>query len=272
MNTRKPIVAGKFYPSTKEEIIEMIENIRSKEKIDYTLKDELIIGGVVPHAGYMFSAYEAIHFFELIKENTYDTVIIINPNHTGYGEAISLSGYDYWETPMGKVELDKEFIEKLNFPISNIAHQFEHSGEVMLPFLNYYVNKNIKIIPITLTSQTYENAKKVATQIYKVNQKLNRKILIIASSDFTHYQSPEEGKKQDEIVLNDILNFESKKVYKKVIENKLSICGFGCIITLLEYAKLVTQTPKAKILRKGNSGDVIPSDEVVDYISILVFK
>ncbi|MGM0509049.1 MAG: AmmeMemoRadiSam system protein B [Fusobacteriota bacterium] len=274
MSTRKAAVAGKFYPSEKKEIKKLLDKIKSKEKknINYDLSQNNIIGGVVPHAGYQYSGYEAIHFFELIKNKSYDTIIILNPNHTGFGEDIAMSDYDNWETPMGEVALDIEFTNHLNFPISNIAHANEHSGEVMIPFLQYSLKNSFKIIPITMGAQNLKNAKKIANQIYEVNKKFKKNILIIASSDFTHYQSPEEGKRLDNLVVEDILNFETEQIFKKVKEKNLTICGFGPIITLLEYSKLITKDPEIKLLKRGNSGDVVPSKKVVDYISFLVYK
>ena len=276
MKIRKPAFAGKFYPGDKNGIINLLNSIylKEKDKIDIKLSEKKIIGGVVPHAGYIFSAYEAIHFFEIIKnsDEKFETIFIINPNHTGYGSEIALDDNDFWETPLGKVELDKDFIEKLNLPISNIAHKYEHSAEVMLPFLQYKLNYDFKIIPITITLQNYENALRVANAIYQANKSLNKKILIIASSDFSHYVDPDLGKHLDNFVLKEILNLDSEKIYKNVLEKRLSVCGYGPIMTLVEYSKLVSKQTKVKILRKGNSGDVMPSNEVVDYVSILFYQ
>ena len=127
MRVRQAAVAGRFYPASKEAIIEQIETIREKElpNIDLNLKDKTIFGGLVPHAGYMFSAYQAVHFFEIIKQSgvKYDTVVIINPNHTGMGHEIAFDSHDVWETPLGQVELDVEFGNKLGISISDIEQQ-----------------------------------------------------------------------------------------------------------------------------------------------------
>jgi len=274
-NVRKPAVAGKFYPSSKEEIKDLIEKIyyREKSKIDLSLIDKEIFGAVVPHAGYMFSAYQAIHFFQHLKhkKEKYDTFVIINPNHTGYGEKIALDSHKYWETPLGKIETDLEFQKSLDLPVSDIAHENEHSGEVMLPLLQYFLNYDFKILPITLSQQNVENAKLLAKKIKQVSEKLNRKILIIASSDFTHFKSAEEGYKLDNLVLEQIENQNIEKLQKVVSDNLISVCGFGPIMTLMEYSRLQGDY-KSKILARGHSGEVIPSNEVVDYISILFYK
>jgi len=273
MKIRKPAVAGRFYPASKESIIEQIETIQTKElpSININLKENVIIGGVVPHAGYMFSAFQAVHFFEIVKQskNKFDTVVIVNPNHTGMGHEMAFDSNDVWETPLGKVDLDVEFGKKMGIAISEIEQKREHSCEVMIPFLQYFLDYDFKIAPITLSHQTYKNAKLLAGKIHKTAQKLKRKILIIASSDFSHFLAPEKGKKMDEYVLKNILLLDSVEIEKEVISKNISVCGYGPIMTLIEYAKIVSEKPSVDLLKKGHSGEIIPSSEVVDYISIL---
>ncbi|MCD6113607.1 MAG: AmmeMemoRadiSam system protein B [Bacteroidales bacterium] len=275
MKIRKAYNAGKFYPGTKTEIIDLIDFIYDKEKknINYSLSGQNIIGGIVPHAGYNFSGYQAIHFFEIIKNSKqkFDTIFIINPSHTGYGDEVSLDDNDYWENPLGMVETDKDFYKIMNIPVSETANKYEHSGELMLPFLQYKLSYDFKIVPITIRMQNFDNANKVAKEIYTANKSLNKNILLIASSDFSHYLAPEIGKYFDNMVLNEINNLNSKKLFKTVIRENISVCGYGPIMTLIEYSKLITKNVKIKILKRGHSGEVMQSRKVVDYISILFY-
>lgn len=276
MKTRHAAVAGRFYPGTKDEISHQLTQILQKEKpnIDLSLSNKQIIGAVVPHAGYMFSAYQAIHFFEILKnsQQQFDTFFIINPNHTGYGDEISLDENDFWETPYGKVEIDKDFFDFLDFAESADAHKFEHSGEVMLPLLQYSLNYSFKIVPITLSNQNPTNALFIAQNIIKANNILNKNICIIASSDFSHFVEPSEGKELDNYVIEEILKLNSEGVYQQVKDKNISVCGYGPIMTLMEYTKLITNKPQVEILKIGHSGEVIPSSEVVDYVSILFYQ
>lgn len=273
MEIRKSAVAGKFYPAEKESLIEQIESARKKELsgINLALKNNNILGGVVPHAGYMFSAYQAVHFFEIIKQSKqkYDTVVIVNPNHTGLGHEMSFDSNNSWETPLGQVSLDMEFGASLGIDISDIEQKHEHSGEVMIPFLQYFLDYEFKIAPITLSNQTFKNAKFLAERIFESSRILDRKILIIASSDFSHFLSPEKGKEMDAFVLENIITLDSAAIEKVVRKKNISVCGFGSIMTLIEYSKLISKKTKADILKIGHSGEIIPSKEVVDYISIL---
>ncbi|MCD4719997.1 MAG: AmmeMemoRadiSam system protein B [Desulfobacula sp.] len=276
MKTRKATVAGRFYLGTKDELSIQLSQILRKEdeSINRDLAQKQIIGAVVPHAGYMFSAYQAIHFFELLKasDEQFDTFFIVNPNHTGYGAEIALDENDFWETPLGKTEIDKDFYDFLDFSESASAHKFEHSGEVMLPLLQYSIEYDFKIVPITLSKQNPENARFIASEIFKANKFLNKKICLIASSDFSHFVHPDEGKRLDKFVIDEILNLNSDGVYKEVRDKDISVCGYGPIMTLIEYSKMVSDDPQTKILKIGHSGEVIPSDEVVDYVSILFYE
>ncbi len=276
MKIRQATVSGKFYPSNPEEIKEQLNEILQKENssINYDLAAKGLIGGVAPHAGYMFSAFHAMHLFKIIQESqiTYDTFILIHPNHTGMGSAISLDENEAWETPLGHVKIDMDFYDELFFPLSSAAHIREHSGEVMLPFLQYLLDYDFQIVPVCMAQQTTANAKNIAKSIYQINNNLNKNILMIASSDFSHYVSPGYGKQMDDLVLEQIKKMNSNEIEKVVKENNISVCGYGPIMTLIEYAKLVSDTPKMEILRRGHSGEAMPgSSEVVDYVSMLFY-
>ena len=276
MKKRKPYFSGRFYPASKSELQNLIARILDieTERIELSFSEKNIIGAVVPHAGYMFSGYQAVHFFEILKNSKekFDTVFIINPSHTGMGEKISLDANTHWETPFGISEIDMDFMQNLSFAVSEEAHSFEHSGEVILPFLQYFIDYDFKILPITIKMQDYENSNAVANEIFIANQKLKKKILILASSDFSHQVQPDIGKKYDDLVIKQILDFNAKRVEQIIRRKNISVCGYGPIMTLIQYSKLINKNPKSKVLRYGNSGEVMPSDSVVDYASILMYS
>lgn len=275
MKIRKPAVAGRFYPGSAQEINDQLDDIliAEKDNLTHDYQQNTIIGGVVPHAGYMFSAYQAMHFFDIIKKNRdqFDTFVIINPNHTGYGAEIALDDSDFWETPFGNVEIDHAFYDYLKFGKSAAAHKYEHSGEVMVPMLQHQLDYEFKILPITLSNQTPDNAQFVAKKLYEANLNLQKKIAVIASSDFSHYVEPKHGRELDDFVVKQILDLNSAGINREVKQKNISVCGFGAIMALVEYAKLICDNPKTEILRRGHSGDIMPSSEVVDYISFLFY-
>jgi len=276
MKIREPVVAGSFYPGTNSELTNQLDRLYMAEKDN--LKKELarvsFIGAVIPHAGYVYSGYEAVHFFALLEMSgqKFDTVFIINPNHTGIGADVEIDHNDAWETPLGTINLDKEFIDILDLPVAGNAQSKEHSAEVILPFLQKWLDYQFKIVPVCILRQNPGTSREVAQKIVKANQQLNKKILIIASSDFSHYVNPQAGKENDDLVLKEIEKLNTDEVYDTVIQNRISVCGYGPIMTLMEYSKLVTDNPKTTILARGNSGKTTPSSSVVDYVSILFYK
>jgi MEMO1 family protein len=273
MKTRDAVVAGSFYPGTKDEINHLLEKIYSHEKqnINTGLSSKNLIGAVVPHAGYIFSAYEAVHVFEILGKSPvkYDTFFIINPNHTGYGREIEVDSNERWNTPLGSVEIDKDFVDRLELPVSDSAQMREHSAEVMLPFLQKWISYPFKIVPICILRQNPLTSSEIAEKIYRTNHTLQKKIFIIASSDFSHYVDPEKGKEKDSLVLKELEKLDSSHLYDTVIRNRISVCGYGPIMTLIEYSKMVTEKPETTILARGNSGKSMPSSSVVDYVSVL---
>lgn len=275
MKTREAVVAGSFYPGTKKEIDTLLDRVFAHEKQDIRteLASRNLIGAVVPHAGYIFSAYEAVHVFEILKKAPvqFDTFIIINPNHTGYGKEIEVDESERWSTPLGYVKTDTDFIQHLDLPLSDMAQSREHSGEVMLPFLQKWLNYPFKIVPICMLRQNPSTSREIAKKIFNANSLLKKKIFIIASSDFSHYVSPETGKEKDDLVLKEIEHLNSDHLYETVMKNRISVCGYGPIMALIEYAKLTAKKLETTILARGHSGKTMPSSSVVDYVSILFY-
>ncbi len=276
MKVRSPKVAGAFYPGTAGEINKLLDRILDSEvkKIDYRFSERRIIGCVVPHAGYIYSAYEAVHFFEILRRvpDRCDTFLIINPNHTGYGEYIEVDSSDSWETPLGNVPLDTEFARALDLPRSYKAQMQEHSAEVMLPLLQKFIPYEFKVLPICMLRQNPLTSLELADKIRNANGGLNRRLMIIASSDFSHFEHPSEGQRKDDLVLEQIAKMDSEKLYDTVIQNRISVCGYGPIMALMEYARGVGEKPRSSILARGDSGKTRPSDSVVDYITILFYE
>lgn len=276
-NVKGATFAGRFYPSSPASLKDLIDFAWKDEtdKFDTSLYGKRILGGIVPHAGYIYSSSQAIHFYNALKNSKtdYDTAIILNPNHTGLGNGFfNISDYDYWVTPLGKIEVDKEFSDLLEIEIYNPAHDNEHSGEVQLPLLQYFYNKPIKIVVITINKQSFETSEILARKIFHAEKKTGRSILIIASSDFTHYETPEKGFEKDQYAVDAIMEFDSKRLCCEVKTHNISACGFGTIATLINYAKLKSTDPKIALLKRGHSGEVHISREVVDYISFLCFE
>jgi len=276
MSVRQATVAGTFYPRNAGEINSLLDKILAveKKKIKEKLTPKKIIGGIVPHAGYVYSAKEAVHFFDYLKEykQKIDTFIIINPSHIGTSEEISFDTHDAWNTPLGIVDLDVEFMDFINIPKASDSQAGEHAAEVIIPYLQFFLDYTFKIVPITMRKQSYKTARALAEKIYKANQVIKRNIALIASTDFSHYVRPEVGFYNDNLVINRILNNSIRGLYDTIHENNISVCGYGPIMTLMFYARMINANYKVEILARGNSSKKSKKELVVDYVSALFYS
>ena len=278
MSTRQAAVAGAFYPEDAEEIKKALEQTYQSQQANFNkeLSPDHIIGGIVPHAGYQYSAKEAVHFFNFLKESKkpVDTVVIINPSHSGAQYDISLDIHDSWNTPMGEVELDGELMDFIDIPRSLEGQQNEHAAEVIVPYLQYFLDMDFKILPITMRKQSYKRSRELAEKIYKANQVKKKNIVVIASTDFSHYERPEVAFYNDNLVINRIMNKNIRGLYDTIQENKISVCGYGPIMTLMFYSRFINQDYNVEILSRGNSSMKADDEEelVVDYVSALFYR
>ena len=274
---RQAKFAGKFYPETKEELVHFLNFILKVEtnKINTTLTKFPILGIVAPHAGYIYSGYHAVHAYQILKlaNQSFDTVVVINPNHSGMGTGnYNLSCSYQWNTPLGLLVQDTEFMEALSIECFDPAHEQEHSGEVQLPFLQNFLPNSFRIVMITMNHQTHANAKILAQKLANAAKITKRKTLIVASSDFSHYEDVETGFNKDQYLIDRILQLNAEECYNQVKKHHITACGYGPVMTLIEYAKLVSDKPKMELLRRGHSGEVSFSNKVVDYASFLCYE
>lgn len=275
-HVRPNCVEGQFYPENEKELVSLIERKLKEEleKIDLTQAANTIIGGVVPHAGHVYCATEAVHFFEIVRysKQMFDVVILINPSHRGSALPVSIDDHEFWSSPLGQIRVDRDLALETGLPLDRLAQATEHSGEVVVPFIQYFMGNEIPLLPVNFSAQNNENAKILAEVLFNTCQKLKRKPLIIASSDFNHFSSPIEGERLDDLALEALLAHDFEGFEKRIREYNISICGFGAILALMHYAKLKCGSFDIDILRRGHSGEVFPSSQVVDYISMLVYK
>ncbi|MCS7118714.1 MAG: MEMO1 family protein [Archaeoglobaceae archaeon] len=257
---RKSVVAGTFYPSRREELEKMLRRFTNPKK------DFKIVACVSPHAGYIYSGKTAGVVHSMLPDA--ETFVIVCPNHTGYGLPVAVSK-ETWQTPLGKVESDLEFIEALPKDMiaeDEDAHSEEHSGEVQIPFLQY-LHSNFKIIVICLHLQDEYTAKEVAKEIIDAENKTGRKIVVIASSDMHHYLPDIECRKRDKIVIDSVLSMNIAKYYRTIYEIDASVCGYGAIAVAMNYAK--EKKANAELVDYSTSGEVSDKSFVVGYAGIV---
>ena len=267
---------GRFYPSTKSRIFDQIMDIEpSGRYAEPDLSPKQVFGAVLPHAGHLYSGYQTIPFFQLIRRHRIfpDTFVIVHPNHAGHGIPLAIDESSIWSNSIGEVPVDTELAAAMDLPFDNKAHMREHSAEVIIPFIQYFLaDHSFSIVPVSMMDQSHKNAKLIADRIQQGVAKTNRNVMVIASCDFSHYLSPSEGMRLDQLVLNEIIDHNAPGVERAVIENRVSVCGYGPIMTLMEYSSSKNSAYQIEILARGHSGEVSSSTEVVDYISLIAYR
>ncbi len=262
---RVPAVSGQFYPRSKDDLRQEV----SRCFADTPSTERAALGAVVPHAGYIYSGKTAAYVYSTLPRA--DTFVMLGPNHTGLGSPISVSS-DIWSTPLGEVKSDIEFIRALPKKIIDMdesAHRYEHSIEVQLPFLQYRIGE-FNIVHICMGMQDEETALDVGLELAEAVRMTNKKIVIIASSDFTHYRSEKVARENDAYFIKPILDLDIMGFYQRLHERNASVCGYGPIAAMLAATKSLG-AKKASLLKYSTSGDVSGDlSAVVGYAGIIV--
>ncbi|MBI4972437.1 MAG: AmmeMemoRadiSam system protein B [Candidatus Omnitrophica bacterium] len=270
IEVRRPAAAGQFYPASTLDL---------KRQIAGWLKENPAkinaLACMLPHAGYMYSGQVAA---ETVSEiNLKDKIILIGPNHTGYGKEFSIMTTGRWQTPLGEIEIDsplaKEILKSSPYlQEDSLAHLHEHSLEVELPILQY-LKKDFKIVPIILFSSGLELLKEIGKGIARVIKELNIKdsTLIIASSDMTHYEPQKRAQEKDKQAIEAILELNEDKLTEKVERLNISMCGYAPAVVMLSAAKALGGQ-KGTLVKYQTSGDVTgDTDSVVGYAGIVIY-
>jgi len=267
---REQVFAGSFYPKDKSEIEKFIDGVLSSAEFNRNSITNAY-SFVAPHAGYMYSGKTAAHTYKALslssKAKSADCIVVIGPNHTGIGMPLSISLKD-WKTPLGIVRNAKEFSNEIvreahEISIDEAAHLDEHSIEVQLPFLQRTLNKPATFI--CMGDQSLEASKTVANAILGAETKLGKKIVVIASSDFNHYESAEIAKEKDEELINAMEKLDYSLFNTLINEIDDSACGYGPITVAMMFAEK-HGAKKGVTLKYSNSGD-----QTHDYSSVVAY-
>ena len=276
--TRKPYAAGRFYTDKPDELKVQLQQMFSRSAPGNPENTPLAI--VVPHAGYVYSGEVAATAYNQIDPNRkFERIFIIGSSHIMSFPGASVYCLGNYETPLGIVKVDTELAKKLvaeNKILNNNPepHQNEHSIEVQLPFLQYHMHADFKIVPVIIGSATAETARKLAA-IFKPY--LNEKNLFVISSDFSHYPEYNDATKADHTTAEAIQTNKASKLIDALVSNEkknipnlaTSLCGWSSVLTLLNMTEQMPDL-KVDLLQYKNSGDSSygDKDKVVGYCAI----
>lgn len=276
---RRPHFASQFYEGDAEALRAQISSCflhqlgpKKLPQVNFDVHPRSIVGLICPHAGYMYSGpVAASAFYELAVDGKPDTVVILGPNHTGYGSALALMREGVWRTPLGDVEIDSGLADKILHETSlvdadELAHRYEHSIEVHLPFLQFLYGNKFKIVPVCFQLQDYDSAIEVGMALTEALAATNT--VVIASSDMTHYEPAKAAAAKDHAALKAITDMDAKRFYETVESQNITACGFMPITSLISYVNGVG-AKEAKILSYHNSGDITGDhSSVVGYAAV----
>ena len=263
---RQPAAAGQFYPGQREELERTVKDLIGPGPAQKAL------GVVVPHAGYKYSGRVAGAVYGAV--DLPEVFIILGPNHTGMGAPASIMTAGTWRMPGGDVPIDTELagevLENSRLLEENAAaHLREHSIEVQLPFLQYMVGQPL-IVPISLMISRPEQCLDIGEALAAAIREFPAPVLIVASSDMSHYESQATAQQKDKLALEQILQQSPEGLLKTVRENQISMCGAAPVATML-YACRELGAGDARLIRYETSGDVTGDyGRVVGYAGVAV--
>jgi MEMO1 family protein len=279
---RTPAVAGRFYPSRSDELLRDVRKYASAAApsagdvspgtTSVATGRMAAIGCVAPHAGYIYSGGVAGAVYSRLEIPEH--CVILCPNHTGKGRPLAVMAHTAWQTPLGEVAADGDLGALLlnRFPAlqeDSAAHRSEHAIEVQLPFLQAR-DPEIKIVPIVIGTSAFDVLRGLGEALGEVIAAGAKRVLIIASSDMNHYEPDALTRVKDRKAIERVLAMDARGLWEVVMNEDISMCGFGPTIVMLTAAKLLGAT-SATLVKYATSGEVSGDYEsVVGYAGIIV--
>ena len=264
---RKTAVAGHFYPADKgsleRELQGLVRPARDRRRV---------LGLLAPHAGYVYSGACAGQGYG--RTQLTETVIILGVNHRGAGAELAVDGNDYWEMPMGNVEVNSELRSRLLagsrlFRLDSEAGRLEHSLEVQVPFIQY-ASPGSRILPIAVAATGLDELLAAGEEIARLFS-ADASLMMVASSDMSHYIPAARARELDFKAIERLLQLDAVGLYRTVRDNRISMCGVAPAVIMLSAARALGAS-MAELVCYANSGDLSGDmDEVVGYASLVVY-
>ncbi|OGQ59356.1 MAG: AmmeMemoRadiSam system protein B [Deltaproteobacteria bacterium RIFCSPLOWO2_02_FULL_53_8] len=264
---RRPCVAGRFYPQESETLRGEVSAF-----LDTGAQAQAATAIMSPHAGYVYSGGVAGAVFSSVVIP--DTVVLIGPNHTGLGENAAVMPKGSWQMPFGSMRVNEELAGALVdssalFAADNAAHLMEHSLEVQLPFL-YQLNSSVSIVPVTVMRADIAECEEMGMALAKAVAGCGRDVLIVISSDMTHYESERSAKAKDKLAIARICALDGQGLLDVAEKKDITMCGvIPAVIAIFAAKKLGAK--HGRLVRYATSGEVSGDfTQVVGYAGIVI--
>jgi len=266
---RAPVVAGAFYPGDPGQLRTAVERLLVR-----TVEPRRVIALLVPHAGYVYSGATAGK--TLASAELPERLIILCPNHTGWGTPVSCWPGGSWRTPLGEVEVDEDLAARVLEACPAVtadasAHLREHSVEVILPLLQVYLER-FRIVPVTVAEQRLGTLLELGRGLAGVLREASPGAAVIVSTDMNHYEDAKTNRTKDDLALKAVTDLDPEALHEACVTRGISMCGFAPAVAALEAAVLVG-ADHAEIVDYAHSGQVTGDDsEVVSYAGVRIWK
>lgn len=264
---RQPAVAGQFYPRSSDQLRRDVAAL-----IPDTAVRHRALGIIAPHAGYLYSGAIAGKVYAAVEVP--QTVLILGPNHRGAGAAAALYPDGSWQTPLGQVPVNSSLntflLERVPYLTSDfVAHEYEHSLEVQVPFLQM-IRPDVTISAICLGYGDIAVVRALGDGIAAALRDYGEPVLMVASSDMTHYESAASAKRKDEMALRSVLNLDPEELVLTCRHERITMCGVVPAAVMLVAAAQLGGS-HAELIAYGTSGDITGDDrQVVGYAAVSV--
>lgn len=266
---RHPAVAGKFYTNDPDQLREELGQMVPESE---PVEDGRAIGIVAPHAGYIYSGKVAGSIYGAVRVP--DTVLVLGPNHTGIGAPAALWPSGEWLTPLGAVpvssRLSKLILKHAHQVREDVsAHRFEHSLEVQLPFLQYR-NPKVSIAALCVSLPDFDSITRMGQGIARAISEYGDEVLMVASSDMTHYESARAARAKDDLALAQLAALDPEALLKVCREKDITMCGVIPTALMLVAAKALGAST-SRLVSYATSGEVNGDlQRVVAYAAVTV--
>jgi MEMO1 family protein len=266
---REPAVAGMFYTANPQKLRGEVYGFLHQEENLHPVK---AIGVVSPHAGYMYSGHVAGAVLSRVKIPK--KLIVLCPNHTGFGVFAAMNSSGFWKTPLGDAKIDEGLARRLmeldeELEEDGFAHEREHALEVQLPFLQV-IRSDFEFVPLCLSHFSYRQCETLGSAMAQLIQESKEEILMLASSDMNHYESQQRTLLKDQRAIDCILALDPKALYQRVHEEQISMCGIIPTTCMLIAANQLG-AKEATLVKHATSGDVTGDfSGVVGYAGIII--
>ncbi|MDD3976594.1 AmmeMemoRadiSam system protein B [Methanomicrobium antiquum] len=270
MVLRRATFAGMFYPDNPAHLKQILDKFfKTVSENSESANLGKTFGIVSPHAGIAYSGLSSAFAYSTVDLNFSGTFLVIGPSHSGYPDSSTTLS---WETPLGVVENDISFSKALSeyIPTDDFVHnQRENSIEVQMPFIKYRF-PNAKATAILMGNQSLKNAKRVSDAIYNTVSVTKSDVIVVASSDFSHYIPKSQAEKYDKYAIDALKDLNTDEFYRRIHDEGISACGYGPITAMVEYCRK-KGAKKGRLLHYSTSGDITKDfSQVVGYAAISV--